>query len=34
MELAWGPADTRGALAFVHIPPYAALPIPSLFFKY
>ena len=30
MELAWGPADTRGALAFVHIPPYAAFPIPSL----
>ncbi|KIJ99308.1 hypothetical protein K443DRAFT_624447 [Laccaria amethystina LaAM-08-1] len=23
MELAWGPADTRGALAFVHIPPHA-----------
>ena len=30
MELAWGPADTRGALAFVHIPPYAAFPVPSL----
>jgi len=31
MELAWGPADTRGPLAFVHIPLYATLPIPSLF---
>ena len=30
MELAWGPADTRGALAFVHIPPYAAAPFRSL----
>ena len=33
MELAWGPADTRGALAFVHIPPYAVLPIPSFLFS-
>ena len=31
MELAWGPADTHGPLAFMHIPLYAALPIPSLF---
>ncbi|KAH9939180.1 Metallo-dependent phosphatase [Amylocystis lapponica] len=23
MNLAWGPAETRGALAFVHIPPHA-----------
>ena len=30
MELAWGPADTRGALAFVHIPPYATPPFRSL----
>ena len=33
MELAWGPADTRGALAFVHIPPYAAPPLRSLLLR-
>ena len=32
MDAAWGPADAaRGALAFVHIPPYARSPlVPSL----
>lgn len=24
MNAAWGPAENRGALAFVHIPPYVA----------
>jgi hypothetical protein len=23
MNIVWGPANNRGALAFVHIPPYA-----------
>lgn len=25
MEAAWGPSDSRGAVAFVHIPPYVTL---------
>jgi len=25
MEAAWGPSDRRGAVAFVHIPPYVII---------
>ena len=29
MNSVWGPAETRGALAFVHIPPFVYIPLPQ-----
>jgi hypothetical protein len=26
MDAVWGPSEDRGALAFVHIPPYVSIP--------